>query len=67
MDSMMGASEDRATRADQERQIAAFEVEEIGVEGHGLWSKAALKELLRERDEALAGWKKLLDRMAENA
>jgi hypothetical protein len=49
----VGASEDRAQRREQERQIAAWEVEEIMIPGHGIWTRDAIKALLDGRQAKL--------------
>ncbi len=57
---MMGASEDRATLLQQQRERVASAVGEIMVPGYGIWTKAALKRLLEQRAYALTilkgGW-----------
>jgi hypothetical protein len=45
----MAASEDKVTRRERERAIAAFEVEEIGIPGFGIWTRDGIKALLDER------------------
>lgn len=47
----MGASEDRATLAEQEFQRRASDAQEIMVPGHGIWTKIGLKVVLDERRE----------------
>ena len=47
------SAEDRAQRADQERQIAAWEVQEIGVPGHGIFTRDEIKLILDKAKEAL--------------
>jgi hypothetical protein len=49
----MGASEDRASLREHERQRRASEVEEIMVPGHGIWTREGIKELLEDYERAV--------------